>query len=139
MKHICINCGKEIIAKGTKRKYCSHTCQNDYQQKEWEKKWISGEISGVSENDHWGGIPDRIRTYLFKKYESKCSRCGWAEVNKYTGKIPLEVEHMDGNASNNRPENLTLLCPNCHSLTSTYRGANRGKGRGKTWIPKTQM
>lgn len=133
---ICINCGKEIQSKNCKkRKYCSHACQIEYQQKEWEQKWISGEISGVSENDHWDNIPDRIRTYLFKKHNNKCSICGWGEINPFTGRIPLEVEHLDGNAKNNRPENLTLLCPNCHSLTATYRGANRGKGRSKTWSP----
>lgn len=136
MKHTCINCGKQFLAKTTKRKYCSHICQLEYQQKEWIRKWLSGEISGVSENDHWDNIPDRIRNYLFEKYNNKCSVCGWGETNPFTGRIPLEVEHIDGNAKNNRPENLTLLCPNCHSLTATYRGANRGKGRAKTWTPK---
>lgn len=50
-------------------------------------------------------------------------------MNTYTGKIPLEVEHIDGNFLNNKEENLILLCPNYHSLTSTYKGANRGNRR----------
>ena len=134
--NVCVNCGCTISGKNiSTRKYCSHKCQFEYQQKQWEEKWLSGEISGFSETDHWGNVPDRIRTYLFKKFDSKCSICGWGERNKYTGKIPLEVEHIDGNHANNRPENLTLICPNCHSLTKTYRGANRGNGRGKTWMP----
>ncbi|MGW7435839.1 HNH endonuclease signature motif containing protein [Streptomyces sp. NPDC054849] len=41
--------------------------------------------------------------------------------------LPLEVDHIDGDWRNNRPENLRLLCPNCHSTTDTYRG--RAKGR----------
>ncbi|MEV7613482.1 HNH endonuclease signature motif containing protein [Streptomyces sp. NPDC089799] len=41
--------------------------------------------------------------------------------------LPLEVDHLDGDWRNNLPENLRLLCPNCHSTTETYRG--RGKGR----------
>ncbi|MFW5895280.1 MAG: HNH endonuclease [archaeon] len=40
----------------------------------------------------------------------------------------LEIEHIDGNAKNNREENLDLICPNCHSLTSTYKALNSGKG-----------
>jgi len=60
---------------------------------------------------------------------------GWGERNPFTGLIPLEVEHIDGNYKNNRPENLILLYPNCYSLTKNYRGANKGKGRGKTWYP----
>ena len=38
-------------------------------------------------------------------------------------------EHIDGNYMNNKEENLILLCPNCHSLTQTYKGANRNHGR----------
>lgn len=45
-------------------------------------------------------------------------------MNKFTNIIPLEVEHMDGNYKNNEENNLILLCPNCHSLTATYKGAN---------------
>ena len=132
-ENFCLNCGTPLNSRQTK--YCKHKCQQEYQQKQWEEKWISGEISGFSEENHWGGIPDRIRTYLFKKYNSKCANCGWGEINPYSKTIPLEIEHIDGNYKNNRPENVTLLCPNCHSLTKTYRGANRGHGRGKTWKP----
>ena len=54
--------------------------------------------------------------------------CGWCERNKHTGNIPIELEHIDGNNTNNELSNLKLLCPNCHSLTATYKGANRGNG-----------
>ena len=70
-----------------------------------------------------------IKTYLLKKYKNKCARCVWGEKNIYTNNIPLEIEHIDGNYKNNNEENLTLLCPNCHSLTSTYKGANLNNGR----------
>ena len=59
----------------------------------------------------------------------ECSRCGWKERHPLTGHVPIEVEHIDGNWKNNAPSNLTLLCPNCHSLTPTFRALNRGKGR----------
>lgn len=42
--------------------------------------------------------------------------------------IPLEMHHVDGNSDNNDESNLKLLCPNCHSLTPTYRAANIGNG-----------
>lgn len=131
----CLNCDKEI---SHKNKYCSNKCQREYEQKQWKEKWLNGETSGNC-NGIWQDVRDRVRNYLFKKYDNKCSRCGWGEVNPYTGKIPLEIEHIDGNAENTTPENVTLLCPNCHSLTATYRGANRGNGRPKTWIPKTEL
>lgn len=70
-----------------------------------------------------------IRRYMLKKYDYKCSRCGWGEINPYTNTVPLEIEHIDGDYTNNNEDNLDVLCPNCHSLTSTYKGANKGHGR----------
>ena len=60
-------------------------------------------------------------------FEKKCYNCGldtWLDRP-----IPLELEHRNGVNNDNRIENLTLLCPNCHALTDTYRGRNIGKAR----------
>ena len=48
---------------------------------------------------------------------------GW-KSSKQLWKLPL-----DGNYLNNSEDNLDLICPNCHSLTPTYKGANLGNGR----------
>ena len=129
---LCLNCNKQITREN---KYCSRYCQNEYEQNEWEQKWFAGEVSGNNDSI-WIQPRNRVRIYLFKKYNNQCARCGWKEMNPYTGKIPLEVHHIDGNARNTVPDNLILLCPNCHSLTANYRAANKGNGRGMTWIPK---
>ncbi|TRV81511.1 HNH endonuclease [Streptomyces sp. 130] len=55
-----------------------------------------------------------------------CAQCGTEPVWRHQP-LPLEVDHVDGNWRNNQPQNLRLLCPNCHSTTDTYRG--RGKKR----------
>lgn len=89
--------------------------------------WKLGKVSGTKGNGEQ--ISSYIRKYLFEKFDNKCSKCGWNQVNLFTNKIPLEVEHIDGNCQNNVEENLLLLCPNCHSLTSTYRALNKGYGR----------
>ena len=34
----------------------------------------------------------------------------------------LELHHIDGNRYNHKKDNLEWLCPNCHSLTSNFRG-----------------
>ena len=119
----CINCNKEIKKRS---KYCSNKCQKEYQYKTYINKWKNNQINGMRGEYQ---ISSYIKTYLFNKYNNKCARCGWGEFNKYTNKIPLEIEHIDGNYKNNIEENLILLCPNCHSLTSTYKGANLNKGR----------
>ena len=129
----CLKCGNKL--RSDQKKYCSNECRHNHEQMCFEKDWFAGKISGNSDGP-WTQVRDRVRNYLFKKYNNKCSRCGWGEVNPFTNTIPLEVEHLDGNPYNSFPDNLTLLCPNCHSLTKTYRGANRGNGRKKTWIPK---
>lgn len=55
-----------------------------------------------------------------------CEHCGWAEktIDGYT---PLELDHINGDRHDNRIENLRILCPNCHSLTPTYRGRGKRK------------
>ena len=71
------------------------------------------------------GTSKYIRRYLFNKYNYKCQLCGWGEVNKYTNLVPLELHHIDGDYKNNSEDNLQLLCPNCHSLTESYKSHNR--------------
>ena len=52
----------------------------------------------------------------------KCENC---QLSEWLGKpITLEVHHKDGNHQNNELENLQLLCPNCHSYTSTFTRKN---------------
>lgn len=64
----------------------------------------------------------RKRLLSEKIFEHKCYNCNNTQWNKLP--IPLELEHIDGNHHNNNLSNLTLLCPNCHAQTSTYRGKN---------------
>ena len=127
--------GKELTKKSS-AKFCNHRCQMEFNSNQKILSWQKGEWDGLK-GHKWKNLSKYIRNYLFKKYDNKCARCGWSEINPYTGTLPLEIEHIDGNADNNKEENLTLLCPNCHSLTPTYRGANMGKGkRNITLIPE---
>lgn len=119
----CLNCGKKTTSWNAK--YCSNRCQFEYQHKEYIRRWKNGEEAGMKGN----GISNYIKRYLLEKYDNKCSNCEWNEVNPVTKKVPLEVEHIDGDWKNNKEENLDLLCPNCHSLTPTYRALNVGNGR----------
>ena len=57
--------------------------------------------------------------------EYKCSCCG---ITEWNGKpLTLQLHHINGNNRDNRLENLTFLCPNCHSQTDNFSGKNAGK------------
>lgn len=64
-----------------------------------------------------------------EKTKNKCQLCGWSKKNIITNKVPLEVDHLDGNSENNVEDNLRMICPNCHSLSPTFRNLNKGNGR----------
>lgn len=67
------------------------------------------------------GLRKRLISEGYKPF--KCESCGMSE---WLGKpIKLELHHKNGNNSDNRLENLSILCPNCHAYTDTYRGKNK--------------
>ena len=119
---ICICCGKHT----KNNKFCSNICQKEYEYRDYINNWKKGLKDGLRGRYQ---ISSHIHRYLCEKYKYGCAKCGWNKKNPYTNRVPLEVEHIDGNYLNNHESNLILLCPNCHSLTATYKGANKGKGR----------
>ena len=69
----------------------------EYEYKEYIRKWKLGEVDGTT-GGTWIDISGYIRRYIFEKYNFQCTQCGWSKINQYTGTIPLEIEHIDGDA-----------------------------------------
>lgn len=72
----------------------------------------------------------QLKNRLFRNNIKKpsCEECGWAK-RSIDGRIPVELDHINGDRHDNRIENLRILCPNCHSLKTTHRGKNKHTAR----------
>mgnify|MGYP001589277861 CR=1 FL=1 len=126
MNNPCPVCGNKL--KKYSIKYCSNRCQRDHEYEEYILRWKNGLLNG-SRGILAKSISGYIKRYLFEKFGTKCSICGWNQKNPKTGKVPLEIDHINGNSEDNSEENLRVICPNCHSLSPSYRNLNRGHGR----------
>lgn len=66
-----------------------------------------------------------VRKYILRNniIPYKCNKCG--NTGEWQGEpLSLQLDHINGNCSDHRKENLRWLCPNCHSQTSTHGSKN---------------
>lgn len=68
----------------------------------------------------------KLKNKLFRAglKQPRCEMCGWCQ-RSVDGRVPLELDHINGDRHDNRLCNLRVLCPNCHSLQPTHRGKNK--------------
>lgn len=120
IRKTCLRCDKPLIAK--QKKYCSIKCSASYTGDIIFKKWLRGEHEG---SDTRGVLLPSIRLRLVQQTNYKCSECGWGKPNPVLGRPILTIEHIDGNWKNNTPDNVRVLCYNCHTLTPTFGSLNK--------------
>ena len=149
MKCQSVKCEKEHDGKYGSGKYCSRQCANSRSWSEEDKLKKSNsaknskkvltrsceclyklKAAALKKSEkakeeiliaNWEDLSfERLRKRVIWEQNECCATCG---ISEWRGKkISLELEHKDGNHSNNAKENLEALCPNCHSLTTTWRG-----------------
>jgi 5-methylcytosine-specific restriction endonuclease McrA len=124
----CGHCGIECKWRHQgNNKFCSVQCAQTFRSLEHKKKFFSGLLEKRIDRP-------TARKYLAEVRGYKCEVCG---ISDYQNKpITLHVDHINGDPSNDRPENLRLICPNCHSQTEFLGGANKGRGRGSLGIAR---
>ena len=120
---LCVVCGQQR-ANGNKD-CCSRKCKYEKLYNDYITRWIKGEETGLSTNGKELSRP--VRRFCMERSGGKCERCEWAEKNA-DGVVPVQLHHIHG-FYRNRPEDLMVLCPNCHSLTPNFGAKNKGNGR----------
>lgn len=92
----------------------------------WTPKRPIEEI--LTENSSYGSSGLKKRLFREGLKEKVCELCGLTE---WRGRpISLHLDHINGINTDNRIENLRILCPNCHSQTETYCRGHKGLQAG---------
>lgn len=122
----CPGCSRKLAH--SRKIYCTRKCEVKHKRNNYIQRWKAGKETGMVGKNY--ALSKIVKRYLRDLFGDKCQQCGWNKVNEYTGIIPLQANHIDGNFMNTIESNLELLCPNCHSLTSTFGSSNK-KGNGR--------
>lgn len=121
----CTTCSKQVSRYWGGR-YCSISCQHEYQYRAYIESWLRGHEKGMRGKIN---ISRHVRRFILERADYRCEDCGWNERHPVDGSVLLQVDHVDGDHTNNCQSNLRALCPNCHAKTHTFGGRNRGFGR----------
>ena len=130
-QHTCENCGKNFNTKQILSKYCSITCANEFKHKILYKDFLE-------KNDKYcrgNYTPKHFKKDFLKEQCNKCAICGCEPIHN-NKELVFILDHIDGDASNNKRENLRLICPNCDSQLSTYKSKNKRSTRRYYWKNK---
>lgn len=107
LKNKCKNCGSRIRNRIHIDLELCRKCKK-------EEDILTGKITHIL-----------LKKWMIDKYGYKCMRC---KISSWLGEdLCLDMHHIDGNRNYNIPDNVELLCPNCHSQTDTYKAKNRRK------------
>ena len=122
----CLHCNKSIIRRPNEIKkghklFCGVGCYKIYKTSTIENNTTELFLKGRIKNR------PTLRKLVISRDGYSCSSC--RNTTWLDKQIPLWLDHIDGNASNNLPSNLRMVCLNCDALNSTFGGKNRGKGR----------
>jgi predicted transcriptional regulator len=116
LQKTCKNCNKELNKRTV---FCNNECYRDHYNNIQLEKIKNGELKDTNRST--------IKRLLILERGHKCEICKNTEWNGK--KIPITLDHIDGNSENNLESNFRLICPNCDAQLPTYKGGNKGNGR----------
>lgn len=121
----CPTCNKYFTVTKKRKKFCSKNCNMSYRHNEHIKQ--IEQYGSFSINNSVSPNLRTIRKYLINKSDNICHICKLNADNWNDKPLTLIIDHINGDASDWTINNVRLICPNCDSQTSTYKGRNKGK------------
>lgn len=138
----CLNCGTETA----NAKFCCLSCSASYNNRLIPKRVKQPQPIKVNPFEQAeltggcyylpGGNPGTkaLRKHLIRKHGNECMLCHHC-ADDWQGKpLTLIVDHINGHADDWSIYNIQLVCPNCDSQLSTYKGRNKGNSTRKYTI-----
>ena len=125
---------KQKISKAIKNKFKNdksyrNNVLSKLQSREAVEKRIETYKNRLLSEDFENLSYDAKRKRIIIEQDYKCNNCN---LDKWLDSpISLEIDHIDGDRNNSIRGNMEGLCPNCHSLTDTWKGRNKNNFSGK--------
>ncbi len=113
----CVFCSEPLDSPG--KKYCNSQCCGKQKRKETREK--------IENNEYDSDDNKILKSHIIEMFDHECSICG---IEEWRGEpVPLVLDHISGNASDNSVSNLRLVCGNCNMQLPTFTSKNKGNGR----------
>jgi len=138
--NICKNCLKKFLYKN----YVSDSDVSNFNLKDFHKQnknFFDFDTSSMEKGEYaranvysrkWTEISNQIKT----KRDYSCENCGWRPANSYEKRF-IHTHHQNGDKTNNRDDNLKVLCIKCHSNVDIYHKRIKSSSNYKEFLSLT--